>query len=367
MIIEMHALQSFAPNLLNRDDTGMPKDCTFGGYRRARVSSQSWKRAIRQLMRSEQGLDGAFGLRSKRLSLKLAERLERAGWDADNATKASEAAFKAALGRTGERGAFKITDGRSEYLLFFGPAELDRLTELCIEHRDALLAGSAPSAEFKAALGKSGAVDIALFGRMLAHAPDRNVQAAAQVAHAISTHRASPDLDYYTAVDDLRPEETQAADMIGTIGFNAACYYRYAALDVDQLTENLDGDEALVRPATRALVDCFVRAVPSGKQATFAAHNPPSIVLVVGRYNGCWSLANAFLKPVMPNAELDLVAASAKALDDQWASLAVVYGEPSNGRIALLAVGEQPLPTLQAHRVGSLAGLLAALDQWLEQ
>ena len=149
MIIELHAIQSFAPNLLNRDDTGMPKDCVFGGHRRARVSSQSWKRAIRHLMQEEQGLGQAFGKRSKRLAHDIAQRLEGRGWSADDAEPAAEAALVAS--------GFRITkEARSEYLLFFGPAELERLTALCEQHRDALLADNPPAAEFKSALGHPG-------------------------------------------------------------------------------------------------------------------------------------------------------------------------------------------------------------------
>ena len=356
VIIELHAIQSFAPNLLNRDDTGMPKDCVFGGHRRARVSSQSWKRAIRQLMRTEQGLDHAFGIRSTRLAHEhLAQRLESKAWTPEDAERAAETA----LATTG----FKITaEKRSQYLLFFGPAELDRLMALCEQHRDALLEGNPPAAEFKDVLGQTGAVDIALFGRMLADVPEHNVEAACQVAHAISTHRVSPEFDYYTAVDDLRPEATQGADMIGTVAFNAACYYRYAALDVVQLSANLDGDVTLAHSAARAFIDSFVRAVPSGKQATFAAHSPPSVVLGVARDYGCWSLANAFLKPVAPTSEHDLVAASAQALDRHWTSLTAAYEQPADGKLALLTVGDQPLPTLEPHRVGSLGELVAAVQ-----
>ena len=243
MIIELHAIQSFAPNLLNRDDTGMPKDCVFGGHRRARVSSQSWKRAIRQLMRTEQGLDHAFGIRSKRLLTSMPS-----GWRAAAGAPRMPNGPRRPRWR---RADLRSKETRSEYLLFFGPAELDRLTALCEQHRDGLLSDDPPAAEFKSALGQPGAVDIALFGRMLADAPEHNVEAACQVAHAISTHRVSPDFDYYTAVDDLRPEETQGADMIGTVAFNAARYYRYAALDVEQLTANLDGDSTLAHSAPR--------------------------------------------------------------------------------------------------------------------
>ena len=47
MFVELHILQNFAPSNLNRDDTNAPKDCEFGGFRRARISSQCIKRSIR--------------------------------------------------------------------------------------------------------------------------------------------------------------------------------------------------------------------------------------------------------------------------------------------------------------------------------
>lgn len=59
MKIEIHLLQNLSPSNLNRDDTGSPKDCEFGGVRRARVSSQCWKRAVRDAF--ETGGDFAPG------------------------------------------------------------------------------------------------------------------------------------------------------------------------------------------------------------------------------------------------------------------------------------------------------------------
>jgi CRISPR system Cascade subunit CasC len=105
-----------------------------------------------------------------------------------------------------------------------------------------------------------------------------------------------------------------------------------------------------------------VRAIPSGKQATFAAHSLPSVVLTVVREHGAWSLANAFLKPVAPSGDLDLAGASAKALDEHWAALTAAYGQPTAARVALLTVGDQPLPSLQANRVASLEQLLEQHD-----
>src|SRR5690606_30773078 len=147
------------------------------------------------------------------------------------------------------------------------------------------------------------AVDLALFGRMLADLPDRNVDAACQVAHAISTHRVSAEFDYYTAVDDLKPDDTSGADMIGTVEFNSACYYRYANIDLRQLVKNLKGeaeevDAELAEAAVRAFLIASRDAIPTGKQNSFAARNAPSFFLAVVRDRGAWSLANAFVAPV---------------------------------------------------------------------
>src|SRR3989304_10622478 len=137
------------------------------------------------------------------------------------------------------------------------------------------------------------AVDVALFGRMLADMPEKNQDAACQVAHAISTHSVEREFDFYTAVDDLKPEDTAGADMMGTIEFNSACFYRYAVVDWEKLTSNLQGDTGLAEKGLRAFLEGFVVAAPTGKQKTFAAHNPPEFVAVsVRRHTAPRSLAN---------------------------------------------------------------------------
>ncbi len=179
----------------------------------------------------------------------------------------------------------------------------------------------------KGAIG-TVAGDLALFGRMLADLPENNVDAACQVAHAISTNRIhSMEMDYYTAVDDLKPDDTAGADMIGTVEFNSACFYRYANLDVDQLNKNLQGDGELTRKTAEAFLKAFINAVPTGKQNTFAAHNPPSLVFAVVRTGGPMSLTNAFVKPVAPNDKHSLVERSIVALDDYFGRLAKMHGD----------------------------------------
>ncbi len=170
------------------------------------------------------------------------------------------------------------------------------------------------------------AADLALFGRMLADLPEKNVDAAAQVAHALSTNRVSPEFDYFTAVDDLNPKEETGAGMIGTVEFNSACFYRYSNVDLGQLISNLKGDADLARRTLEAFIRATVMAVPSGKQNSMAAHNPPSFVMAVLRQAGMWSLANAFLDPVRPAGDGDLMCKSIQRLDRHWGELTRMYG-----------------------------------------
>src|SRR5579883_3533206 len=244
MFIELHLLQNFAPSNLNRDDTGSPKECEFGGYRRARISSQCFKRAIRMhfpaLLRKEE-----LATRSKLVvTQKVVPALVGRGRDSEQARIAVERALGAVK--------LKLDDGKTQYLLFLSASEVAALTDACDRNFDVLLraAGGNPGnkksknearaeipSEVRSAvesiLDGGKAADLALFGRMLADLPERNVDAACQVAHAISTNNIhSMEMDYYTAVDDLKPEDTAGADMIGTVEFNSACFYRYATLHV---------------------------------------------------------------------------------------------------------------------------------------
>lgn len=352
MFVELHILQNFAPSNLNRDDTGAPKDCEFGGYRRARISSQCLKRAVRTAFRTEQLLpDSQLAARTKRLVDELVSRLERSGKDASEARRVARATLTGMGLGLGD-------EDRTQYLLFLGNQEIDAFVAQCVEHWPALLAMAADSGDVSeegrqstrrrtskeakragkatvssALAGGLGrildggrAADLALFGRMLADLPERNIDAASQVAHAISTHRVNTEFDFYTAVDDLKPGETTGADMLGTVEFNSACFYRYSNVDLEQLKRNLGGDEDLARKTLEAFLKASIRAIPTGKQNSMAAQNPPSSVLAVARRSGLWSLANAFLKPVRPTQDGDLTQNSLRALDDYWGRMVAMYG-----------------------------------------
>lgn len=345
-LIEIHALQNFAPSNLNRDDTGAPKDAIFGGTRRARVSSQCFKRAVRQHFTGmmEQTTLGAddVAYRTKRVLEEVAVALEEKGREGVAAREKAKLALAA----------MEITvkdDGKTEYLLFLGKREIMALADIIHEKWDKISTADEPPAEgkkagkpkkqaaqsadpeLKKALEKvfngGKAVDVALFGRMLADLPEKNQNAACQVAHAISTHAIDREFDFYTAVDDLKPEDTAGADMMGTVEFNSACFYRYAVVDWEKLMGNLQGDAELAQKGLRAFLEGFVVAAPTGKQNTFAAHNPPEFVAVSVRRNTApRSLANAFETAIRVHKDESLTRKSAAALAQKAQMLQDAFG-----------------------------------------
>ena len=345
-IVEIHALQNFAPSNLNRDDTGAPKDAFFGGTRRARVSSQCLKRAVRQhfagLVEQEALASDDLACRTKRILDPLTKSLIEKGRDA------SEAAEKARLALAAIELSIK-DDGKSQYLLFLGLREIAHIAGIIHEKWDSITAVEAAPAEgkkpgkakkqaalsadpeLKKALDKvfdgGKALDVALFGRMLADMPKKNQHAACQVAHAISTHAVEREFDFYTAVDDLKPEDTAGADMMGTVEFNSACFYRYAVIDWEKLVENLQADTQLAVKGLRAFLEGFVVAEPTGKQNTFAAHNPPDFVAVSVRRNTApRNLANAFEITVRVKRDESLTRKSAEKLARKAKELQGAYG-----------------------------------------
>lgn len=336
LFVEFHLIQNFAPSNLNRDDTGAPKDAIFGGHRRARVSSQCFKRAIRLNAAATAAIPAECqGLRTKKLKQLLETRLAELG--KENAGDKVEQALAGA-------GLKLKDDGKTEYLLFLGQGEIEGFARLIDKHWEVL--GAAPAAEgkkskkeakasvppevakeSKALLDGRKAVDVALFGRMLADLPEVNQDAACQVAHAISTHKVEREFDYFTAVDDKGDVDETGAGMIGQVEFNSATFYRYAVIDARKLLKNLQGDQDLALTSISAFTQAMARAIPTGKQNTFAAHNPPSFVGVVLRHASPFNLANAFEKPVWPRADKELTSLSVEKLAAHDAKVAGFYGD----------------------------------------
>lgn len=352
MFIELHMLQNFAPSNLNRDDTNNPKDCTFGGVRRARISSQCIKRAIRLHPIFEQTTEVPTADRTRFLAKDIARRLQEAGKTESESKTAAINFVGAILG-----GMDSKNEIRSKVLFFVSEEEKEAIKESILDNWDDALAekiekSSDPVKKFKKEFSKrTSAPGVAMFGRMLADDPSLNLDAACQVAHAISTHRVNMEFDFFTAVDDLQSQDETGAGMMGITGFNAATFYRYARIDFNQLVENLDGDMALAKKTVEGFLRAAAHAVPTGKQNSFAAQNPPSVMMSVVRKDGLsWSMANAFEKPVYPTAGKSLLEASAENLDAYWSELVNYFGE--GPRPVVGVVGTDPdLSSLNAFKV----------------
>jgi CRISPR system Cascade subunit CasC len=327
--IEYHIIQNFAPSCLNRDDTGAPKDAMFGGYRRSRISSQCLKRATRLAFKSAGLLSNEeLGVRTRNIVAILAKKLKEQGFDQpepaiEKALAAAELKVKAREEKTAQ----------TEYLLFLSTNAIAELNSVIATHFDLLSTGK-DNREIKKAiddcLSSATAVDVALFGRMLADRKELNVDAAAQVAHALSTHRVDRESDFFTAVDDwTQLDEVDEADtaMLGSVEFNSSCQYRYGVVNFSQLIDNLAGDQVLAKRGLLAFLRATVLAIPTGKQNTFAAHNLPSFVGFAVHNGQPISLANAFEQPVWAGeSKGGLTAASIKKLENHAETLSGAFG-----------------------------------------
>jgi CRISPR system Cascade subunit CasC len=355
--VDVHVIQSVPPSNLNRDDAGSPKTAVYGGVRRARVSSQAWKRATRRDF--EGYLDTSeFGVRTKRAMELLGKRIEafEPGLDGAVALAKAKATLEAAgLKTKAARKAAEGTPELTEYLVFFSNQQLDKLAQLAVDAGDDAPAGVAA----KKVLKEGNSFDLALFGRMVANDADLNVDAACQVAHALSTHAVTNEFDYYTAVDDKNPDEETGAGMIGTVEFNSATLYRYATVSVNALQENLGHPEATAR-AVEAFVRSFVQSMPTGKQNTFANGTLPEAVVVMVRDGQGVNLVGAFEDAV--GAGDGYVAASCEKLAEYAKDVAEAYAaRPIAGWVTRIGESTAPLDAL-GDRV-AFDGLVAAVGQ----
>ncbi len=299
--IELHLLQNFPPSCLNRDDTNTPKTCEFGGVTRARVSSQCWKRAIREQFREI--APERRGTRSKRLKTELIDALTTKGLGTKETLGVPIEKFVTIF----YAGPDKKRPEETNVLVFFSQAEFDTMTDILSEEGIlAELSKDQPEIkknEIEKRLKASAlSTDVALFARMLADSPGLNIDAACQVAHAISTHSVNLELDFFTAVDDLKDTDAQddaGAGMLGTVGYDSACYYRYALVDYVQLAKNLNASIEDADASLLAFLKAFCDAIPGAKKNSFAHGNPPFFAFFVVRQQGTpASLVNAFAKPV---------------------------------------------------------------------
>lgn len=294
LYIDLHVLQTVPPSCINRDDTGSPKTAIYGGVTRARVSSQAWKKAMRDMFR-ERFPQEQVGLRTKRAVDLVASELEALGCERDREKLAAKALDAVGI---------KVKkENKTDVLLFLSKAQAHRLAELVLE-------GETDKQRYKDALKEWPSVDMALFGRMVASEASLNYDAAAQVAHSISTHEVQNEYDYFTAVDDCAPQDTSGAGHLGTVEFHSATLYRYAVLNVAELARSLHQDTP---QAAAEFVRAFLLSMPTGKQNTFANRTVPDLAYVTLRQDQPVNLAGAFERPIRADGD-GFVAASVEAL-----------------------------------------------------
>lgn len=391
MFVQIHMLQSIPPGNLNRDDTGQPKKCIFGCVTRARISSQCLKRNIRHSPQFKERFGDALADRTTYLPRMVAEELRK--FDpkiSDDELKKIKAVlaskFKAeeqGQAKSGSASPSTETTDQTGQLVFFPDPFAKEIAMLIADIKgkktnvySAWVDGKKQEKEkykndikdFENEIFKKSqslTVDIGMFGRMTTSDLVVNVEAACQVAHAISTHEAFIESDYFTAMDDKKAEfvrtqtERAGAAFLGSgeteTFFDSAVYYKYLNLDVDALKKHLSWNDDEAAHAAGVLVEAAARANPTGKQNSFAAHGVPQVILVEISKGKCpISYANAFLKPV---EGADLMAESATALGAYVNSVAKAFS-PADMRQVLLAVGSASVDIGGAKRVDTLHDLV---------
>ena len=285
LYVDFHVLQTVPPSCVNRDDTGSPKTAVYGGAVRARVSSQAWKHAMRVMFTGEMSDAVETGYRTKKGTDLVAKQIKALAPDKDALKLAQKVIADAGI---------KSDDKGTKALFFMSTAQATTLAKLAAEN-------CKDDSAYEDALNENPTVDMVLFGRMVASAPSLNYDAAAQVAHSISTHTVQNEFDYFTAVDDCAPEDNAGAGHLGTVEYNSATLYRYATVNVLELVRTLGAEQAA--QTVRAFGEAFIRSMPTGKQNSFANRTLPDAVYVTLRQDQPVNLCGAFEKPVRKSEE----------------------------------------------------------------
>lgn len=326
VFLQLHLLTTYPPSNPNRDDQGRPKQALVGGAPRLRLSSQSVKRALRMSEAFQQGLAGHMGQRTKFMAKEVLDHLIAGGIDAAKARDTAESIAKV-FGKIEAQDKKNPGEMQGTTLAFVSPDE----RAFALELADKALAGEKLPTDKQLAKTvlrtADGAVDIAMFGRMLADNPDFNRDAAVQVSHAITTHRAVAEDDYFTAVDDLKRDGNAGGAHLGEHGFGSGVYYLYTCINVDLLVENLGGDRELAARGLRALVRALATATPAGKQNSHAHRPRAGYVRAELGSNTPRDLTGAFFAPVKGD---DLFDASVRALEKTVADIDRAYGPASD-------------------------------------
>jgi CRISPR system Cascade subunit CasC len=403
MFVELHIIQNFPPSNLNRDDIGQPKTTDFGGVRRARISSQCQKRAIRLHPEFQKATQVEPSKRTQLMVKGLIDKLALAGVLEAQARPVAVCVGEAYAKKKTEVNKKTGTD-QTPTLIFVSDAEFEWLSgrvrqvwadaekaAAVIPEAERTIKEAAANKDTKAENAarktlkeasvffdqmvedlvkqtkeRTSAPDIALYGRMLADRPETNIDAACQVAHAISTHGIGKlDMDYYTAMDDIKQAmKDPGAGFLDVAYFTSACFYRYMRVDCAQLQKTL-GDADLTRRTVEGFMRAAEAAIPTGKINSHAQHMRPSFMLAVVRTDGSdgWNLANAFETPVKASSEQGIVEQSVKRLQGRFEHLREFYGDDTIKAISVAL----PDGSVMKQDLGAYFGQRTAnMQQWVE-
>lgn len=333
MLYEIHMLKNYPSTNLNRDDTGTPKTCVFGGVARGRISSQCLKHSWRTFPVFKE-LVGAsnLGVRTREMPGLVARALL-----ARNYEEKQFQPFLSPMTGIANKDGEENKDGlRTAQVIFYAPEDIEAVADVVetyIKSGVKKVSSKEIQNNIKNASVRPITLEIALFGRMVTSDAFRNVEASMQVAHAVSTNRITLESDYFTAMDEMLKGdnlESAGSAMIGNTDYNSACYYIYASIDSEALRENLrfgENPDLLVRKTIPALLQTMAWSNPTGKQNSFAGHVLPSAVLVECKENKIpVSYVNAFVEPAYATQKRDLVAASAEKLVQECDMVARNFG-----------------------------------------
>ncbi|MFC4018970.1 type I-E CRISPR-associated protein Cas7/Cse4/CasC [Micromonospora sp. GCM10011542] len=371
--IDIHLLQTVPYANLNRDDLGTPKSVRFGYADRTRVSSQCWKRAVRQELEASSG-DAAK--RTRQLPQAVQGRLTRRGWEPELATFAAAQVMATLATIAVKADGFKVDkeSGEAQVLFYLPERAFDELADICVQQRDRLIglqSGAVkakkgepplPADALRGAMSRRNDV-INLFGRMLAELPGTNVDGAVQVAHAFTTHGTDPQVDFFTAVDDLKQDADQAGSgHMNSAEFSTGTFYRYASVNLPDLVDNL-GDAATAVELASAFLSAFITAMPQAKKNSTAPFTVPDLAYIAVRGDRPVSLASAFETPVRAPLDSGYADPSRRQLADYAGRIYRLLGDRGLIYHGHASVDDKGLEQLGENRPSFDALIAAAVDR----
>lgn len=351
--VNYHVLISHSPSCLNRDDMNMQKTAVFGGVKRVRISSQSLKHAMRKDVEFQKSF-GASSIRTRSLNF-LVEKLEEVFQEKYNSQIITGAVEKWISKKIDDAGI--------------------AVAPWCVEEVEELikLLQAEPELDEKKLrkhinlFGKAleNAMDIALFGRMTTAGLMLPVDGALAMAHAITTHQAEPDIDWFTAVDDLVADAGETgAGHLNTQEFSAGVFYRYASLNLGQLQKNLgNASQEKVLEIASEVFRLMATVVPQAKQQPFAAFNRSDFSLVTFSDQPI-SLANAFETPIRSSNGSGYFGRSVQELMKHWQQIQEGYELDDQAAILDIRQMYEPSKPEKLEKISALQKWICRGGRW---